>query len=211
MIEQKDDGYIRFRCKACGKKLKIRTSYEGGNIVSCPRCLASITLPLANLEALVQKGPEITPKAERKLDPKMLLSSLRQETEAPAADSTAGAAERKKAWAPQAGRGTVEELENFREAVQRLDEEMSERLRKLLRQPNVSRQDVLLEARRIRRARAERIRRYAESRARELRPLLAELEAGQEKLSETARARRDQVRKALWTLEAYVQLLLAEE
>jgi hypothetical protein len=50
--KQKDDGYIRFHCHGCGKRLKVRTTYEGGSVVPCPKCSASVVVPLSNLEAI---------------------------------------------------------------------------------------------------------------------------------------------------------------
>ena len=37
-LPQKDDGYIRFACPQCGKRLKIRDIYEGGAVIPCPGC-----------------------------------------------------------------------------------------------------------------------------------------------------------------------------
>lgn len=51
----KNDGYIRFQCKACGKRLKVRDKYEGGTVVPCPRCHASVVVPLANLDAIARR------------------------------------------------------------------------------------------------------------------------------------------------------------
>jgi predicted RNA-binding Zn-ribbon protein involved in translation (DUF1610 family) len=53
---QKDDGYVRFHCHACGKRLKVKSSYEGGAVVPCPKCQASVVVPLANLEAIASEG-----------------------------------------------------------------------------------------------------------------------------------------------------------
>jgi len=45
LFEDLGDGYIRMRCKDCGKKLKTRTIAKG-QIFRCPRCQSVIMMPV---------------------------------------------------------------------------------------------------------------------------------------------------------------------
>ena len=210
MAEKKEDGYVHFRCKACSKKLKIKSHYEGGNIVNCPRCRAVITVPLANVQALVREASDIIKSAARlRLDEMALLSELKAEPEA-AGKQKAKRTQASEPWRPQAGLSRLQELDNFQSAIRRLDEEQAERMQRLFQQPNLSGRDIAREARRLREEREERVRYYVSTRRKELKQKLQELEAQERAPSEPARKRLEQLRRSLLALEAYSLILLGK-
>ena len=77
-IEQKDDGYIRFRCPGCGKRLKVRNTTEGGTVIPCPSCHASVVTPMADLAAIAAGGAKSGEEWQEKLnvDPGKVLERL---------------------------------------------------------------------------------------------------------------------------------------
>ncbi len=64
MAEKKDDGKVRMRCGACGKRLKMPRSVEG-RIFRCPSCKSAVISPLdLPDEGTSEEGPrEKTPVA----------------------------------------------------------------------------------------------------------------------------------------------------
>ena len=78
-MAKKDVGHVRFRCKQCGQKLKIRKDREGGDVIQCPRCGASVNVPLVNLEAIA-KGTDMAETGDPgriNVNPELLMRRLR--------------------------------------------------------------------------------------------------------------------------------------
>jgi DNA-directed RNA polymerase subunit RPC12/RpoP len=63
-VPQKDDGYIRFLCSSCGKRLKIKEHKAGGIVISCPRCRSSVVTPMSGADI---NAEESTSDAEESL------------------------------------------------------------------------------------------------------------------------------------------------
>ncbi|MHC4592964.1 MAG: FmdB family zinc ribbon protein [Planctomycetota bacterium] len=82
-MSQKGDGYVRFRCRACGQRLKVRDTMEGGDVIPCPKCGASVNVPLANLEAIAKQADmeETGQPGRLNVDPELLMKRLRGEGE----------------------------------------------------------------------------------------------------------------------------------
>ncbi len=208
MMRQKDDGYIRFRCKACGKRLKIKKHHEGGNIVPCRRCRAPINIPLANPEAILEAGLDWQGEVSAvNYDPKSLLPQMESEQEKRRSDSREGL-ESKGQWSPEAGLSRLQELDDFRVAVGRLEDEAADMVQKLLRQRNLTRRAMVREMQRIGQERARRIQDHLQSRKKELEGKLARLEAKGGHLAERGRRRIRQLRSSLVALELYVRHVL---
>ena len=56
-VDQKPDGYVRMRCKECGKKLKARIEFAG-QMFTCRHCKTSNVLPFLNVDGIVvDTGP----------------------------------------------------------------------------------------------------------------------------------------------------------
>ena len=82
-MAEKDDGYIRFRCRMCGKRLKVKDTIEGGNVMPCPRCGAAVTVPMGNLEAIAEGTamPETGQPGRLNVDPELVRKRLAGEDE----------------------------------------------------------------------------------------------------------------------------------
>jgi hypothetical protein len=140
------DGYIRFRCKACGKRLKVRAAGEGGQIASCPKCGATVNVPLLG-ERAQQAG--VLLKEE---DP------LAQAPPSQAARRASASASRLRRTGPR----HLAELEAFCSAVERVDAEMVEWVQRLARTPEADPEGAAAEVERIGRRRADEIRELAD-------------------------------------------------
>ena len=81
---EKDDGYIRWRCKACGQRLKVKKTYEGGDVMPCPRCGEIVNVPMGNIEAIA-KGTEMAETGDPgrlNVDRELLMKRLRGDEKA---------------------------------------------------------------------------------------------------------------------------------
>jgi hypothetical protein len=210
MADKKRDEYIHFRCKACGKKLRIKTTYEGGNIVSCPRCHSPLTLPLANLQALVSEGPDIgSATTGSKLDLEILMSRLREGHEPAPAETPSSEDDRH--WSPGAGLSRARELDSLHAMLSRQNNELIERLQKLFRQPNLTQETVSHEMERITAEREEQVRRHVSVHVTELKGKIARLESEQAAATEHGRRRLEQLRKSVLALRTYARFVLGKE
>ncbi|HOX40140.1 MAG TPA: hypothetical protein PL033_19320 [Candidatus Brocadiia bacterium] len=54
------DGYIRFRCKNCFKRLKIKAEVSGGDAIPCPFCGNTVVIPFGE-GAQAELGDELAP------------------------------------------------------------------------------------------------------------------------------------------------------
>ena len=165
-VSQKDDGYIRFRCSVCGKRLKVRDTFEGGVVIPCPNCQASVVTPMANLEKIASPpgNDEEDEWVQRmSISPGRLRSSLSgagprngstadNAGTAPAAGpvGNAGATgtrggDGQKRWMMDAARG-VPELEQTGAAIAKIDATFIRRVQKLCREEDLT---PVVRARRI--------------------------------------------------------------
>jgi hypothetical protein len=62
----KGDGYVRFSCRSCGKRLKVKDKGKGGEVIPCPRCGAAVSVPLLNVAAIARP-----PKEDELLEPEL--------------------------------------------------------------------------------------------------------------------------------------------
>ena len=61
------DGYIRFRCKNCFKRLKVKADIAGGDAIPCPFCGNTVVVPFGEAaQADLEEGPGTAPGHERK-------------------------------------------------------------------------------------------------------------------------------------------------
>jgi len=133
MSKQKDDGYVRFRCKACGQKLKIRKDREGGHVVPCPKCGEMVNVPLANIDALAQ-DPGLRDDTERKniggLNKAKLLSYLADDEVGREEERQAAAA----AWTGGQRLERIKALDELKGSLKRIHNDSIEKAQSLFRQ-----------------------------------------------------------------------------
>lgn len=136
------DGYIRFRCNVCGKRMRVKVQQSsGGQLMHCPRCGSIMTLPIfkteGSLQEEIQERRQDKGLAEGFGDEQAIESTLRRieefarqqtPTEQPQPHDTTG--DRPK-WRPTLGLRKVtestEEIEDFRRRVQQIEQDIYER------------------------------------------------------------------------------------
>jgi DNA-directed RNA polymerase subunit RPC12/RpoP len=141
MAEKTEDGYIRWRCKSCGQKLKVKESYEGGNVINCPRCWATVTVPLSNIDAIAE-GSELEETGEPgriKIDRDKLMSVLEEREERAREPGSAGSTPsvQSVSWDLEAAFGRVRELDQFVSTVRKIDQEVVGEIQRLYRNPDL--------------------------------------------------------------------------
>ena len=206
MAREKDDGYIRFRCKECGKKLKVKAQYEGGHVIACPRCHSTITVPIAGPDAMLNAAVSAkTPAGDVRptADPS---PSQREKAEDAARELQVAAGGRR--WRPDASLNRLQELDRLRATLGRLDDETVERIQRMLRQPKLEEDEISLKMRRIAEQRAEAIQDAVTAHSNEIKSKIRQLEARRTGLPEPAFRGLDRLKKALVALDLYARIVL---
>ncbi|MFO8006676.1 MAG: hypothetical protein R6V05_02975 [Candidatus Brocadiia bacterium] len=123
----KDDGYVRWHCKHCGQRLKIRKTYEGGNVIRCPSCKRLVNVPLANIDAIAEttEMEETGMPGQLQLDRDKLLRRLSGKGEKADGPGSPGATPslRSEKWDAEAAFGRIEELDLLASAINRIEQE----------------------------------------------------------------------------------------
>jgi hypothetical protein len=137
MADKKDDGYIRWRCKQCGQRLKVREDREGGEVMPCPRCGALTNIPLSNIDAIAQASEmeETGMPGRLNVNKDILKQRL---TEEGGAASVGGAPTLKQdKWSIQAAFGRITELDEILSSLRKSDEDFMGQIQRLYRDPDV--------------------------------------------------------------------------
>ena len=208
MAKQEDDGYVRFHCRMCGKRLKISKEREGGGAVKCPRCGELVTIPFANLEAIAQ-AEGLKDDTDRKnisrLDPERLLRQLGDE-ERKSAEAAAPAPSGR--WAPELTYGSIEELDLLRARLNKIEDDAVADIQRLLRMREKPRKEVLTELERIAQDRQDQMREFCNERLRDLEEKLRDLEAHKGVLGPAAVQRLDKLQRSVDALHLYLSHVL---
>jgi DNA-directed RNA polymerase subunit RPC12/RpoP len=214
-MAQKDDGYVRFRCRSCGQKLKVRRTYEGGNVVPCPRCGTQVNVPLANLEAIAEGAdmPETGQPGRINVDPDLLMKRLRGEDEQRSGPGSVGGAPtlREAPWSPDAAFGRIKELDQLGAALAKLDGELIGEFQRIYRNKELQPRE-----------REEQVRDAAEGRAADQSELLANrlaalrrqmrsLETGHERLNRSELQHLERLKRAQEAIRLYGRHVLGLE
>jgi len=209
MVEQKDDGYIRFHCRMCGKRLKIKKELEGGGTVKCPRCGELVTVPFANLEAIAQAeglSDDTARKNINRLDPDLLMRQLRGDENGGKKGNgaaSAGTAPTRK-WTPELTYGTIEALDSLRARLNKIEDDTVGDIQRLLRMREKPRDEILSELDKIAQDRQKEVRDYCRGRLQDLKEKLRALEAHKGVLGPAAVQRLDKLQRSVDALELYL-------
>ncbi len=142
-MAEKSDGYIRFRCKRCNRRLKVRETYEGGNVIKCPTCGAPVTVPLLNIEAIAEATDmeETGNPGQMQLDAERLIEQLQQKTggakDGPGSEGSTPSL-REGPWSPEARLGRLEELDELLDGIHKLHQETVGAVQRLYRDKKAS-------------------------------------------------------------------------
>jgi len=143
--EAKDDGYIRFRCRSCGQRLKVKRDREGGEVVPCPSCGEPVNVPLANLDAIAQSAdmPETGQPGRININPELLMKRLKGEDEERTGPGSVGGPPtlRQGAWSPQTAFGRIQELDQFVAALVKVDQDLMGQIQRIYRNTELTAAD----------------------------------------------------------------------
>jgi len=170
-MAEKDDGYVRFRCRACGQRLKVRKTSEGGTVIACPHCGASVNVPIVNLEAIAAATdmPETGQPGRLNLNPELLRKRLRGEDEERSGPGSVGGPPtlREGKWSAESAFGRIQELDQLAAALSKVEEDAMGQVQRIYRNRDLSAAQ-----------RDEQVKDVAALRLRDLREMLANRLAG---------------------------------
>jgi hypothetical protein len=215
MRRAKDDGYIRWYCKSCNHRLKVKSASAGGNIIRCPFCSELTTVPVGNLEEVVESAQmeETGRPGHIQLDPEKLLSRLQGEREKGVGPGSAGSAPslRTVPWSEDAAFAPIQELNDILPGIGRVEEETIGDLQRIYRNRKLNPSQ-----------RAEQVKEAAEMRARKLGELVtgrfktvgrevSSMEARHRELSKAQLAELGRRRRVMESLQFYGRYVLGAD
>ena len=210
MAKQKDDGYVRFRCKMCGSKLKVKKTSAGGNVVPCPSCGETVVVPFGDMSALAE-ARELTDDSDRKnvaLDPDALVGYLEEADKAFQAKEQPSEPPAGAAWRSKRAFTRVDELDNLRQKLNGIEDETVETLQRMLRQEDVPEDQLSREVDNISSQRRQQIGQLLGQRRLDLTQKLEKLKAVSGRLKPLEQERIGELERALRVLDLYVSRVL---
>lgn len=216
MAEQKDDGYVRFHCRYCGKRLKVRKGQGGGDVISCPRCGEPVNVPVTNLDDIAGAEELLDGGGQgEQLDPAQLLRQLKEEEDQMGEkqkqkqeEQTADTREEPRKWRPQRTMGRVDELDHLRNRLNQLEEDAVEDFQRLLQTTGMSREDKLKEIETIAAERRETIREHCRDRLEDLQEKRRKLKESQRTLDARGKQRLRQLDRTIQAVKLYLGRIL---
>jgi hypothetical protein len=206
-VAQKDDGYIRFRCRMCGKRLKVKKTVEGGNVLPCPNCGATLTVPMGNLEAIAEGTTmdETGDPGRLNVDPELLMKRLRGEDEKRDGPGSVGGAPtlREGSWDPMAAFGRITELDQLAAALAKIDEDVMGQIQRLYRQKDQTPEDRSQEIKVAGERRRDEIRKLLQNRIQDTRLQVRRLSAMENRLERSERDKLQRLRRTVEAMELY--------
>jgi hypothetical protein len=205
MADEKDDGYIRFRCRTCGKHLKVKNTVEGGNVLPCPRCGNAVTVPMGNLEAIAAGTAmaETGDPGRLNLDPELLKKRLRGDDEKREGPGSVGGGPslREGSWDPTGGFSRITELDQLAASLAKIDEEIVGHIQQLFRQKAQTPENRDAEIKAAGERRREEIRKLLENRIQDTRLQMRRLAAMENRLGRGERDQLDRLRRTVEAME----------
>ncbi len=214
-MAEKDDGYIRWRCKACGQRLKVKRSREGGDVMPCPKCGEMVNVPLSNLEAIA-KGTEMAETGEPgrlHIDPELLRKRLASEGEKAEGPGSAGAAPtiRREGWSAQAAFGRIQELDQLAAGVAKVDQDVMGQIQRVYRGGELTKEDRHEQIKDAAQHRREEVQKLVQSRLTALQQQLKSLESQQQRLNRSELDHLARLKKASEAIMLYSCYVLGVE
>lgn len=208
----KDDGYIRFRCRGCGKRLKISETVEGGNVIPCPKCGAPVNVPLANIEAIAQgTDMEETGQPGRiNVDPELLRKRLRGDDEEGQGAAAMGGPPtlRQAPWSAGGAFGRITELDQLAAALLKMNEEVMRQVQRVFREQDLGPEGRAEQVKDAAEQRREDIRQLLERHLGPLRQKVRRMDAQHQRLSRAEWDELDRLKAAAEALGLYARHVL---
>ena len=208
-MAEKDDGYLRFSCRMCGKRLKVKSTVEGGNVLPCPRCGASVTVPMGNLEAIAEGTAmdETGDPGRLNLDPELLMKRLRGEDEKRDGPGSVGGGPtlRESSWDPMAAFGRILELDQLGAALTKIDEDVMGQIQRLYRQKDQTLEDREQEIKVAGERRRDEIRQLVQNRIQNTRLQVRRLASMENRLERSELDNLQRLRRTVEAMELYAR------
>lgn len=211
----KNDGYIRWRCRACGQKLKVKESFEGGNVIQCPRCGANVNVPVGNIEAVAAGAdmPETGQPGRIQLSREKLMRTLRGDDKEPGTPGSAGSTPslRETSWDPTSAFGRLEQLDQLAASLVKIDQATMGEVQRLFRNRDLGSRERQAQVKNAADSRREEIKRLVQNRLAGLRMKLGGLEGSRERLMRSQLDELERIRLGIEALELYTRYILGIE
>ncbi len=214
VAKEKDDGFIRWRCKACGQRLKVKETREGGDVMPCPRCGEIVNVPMGNI-AEIAKGTEMAETGDPgrlNVDPELLMKRLRGD-EKRTGPGSAGAAPTlgREGWSAQAAFGRVEELDQLAAGLVKIDQDSMGTVQRIYRSRELSTAERRDQIRAAGKQRHEDVRQLVQKRLAALRQQAASMQAKQERLNRSELDHLARLKRGAEAIELYARYMLGGE
>jgi len=208
----KGDGYIRWRCKSCNQRLKVKETYEGGNVIQCPRCGASVNVPMANIEAIAAGAdmPETGQPGRIQLDREKLMRALKGDERQAGVPGSAGSTPSLKgdSWNPATAFGRLEQLAQLSASLAKIDQDTMGDVQRIYRNPRLTERQREAEVKSVAENRRREIKRLVENRLAGMRLELSQLEIKQQHLTRRQLTEMERLKRAVEALELYTRHVL---
>ncbi len=213
--EEKDDGYVRFYCDSCGKRLKIKNTYDGGHVVRCPSCGQQVNVPLANIQAVADATlmDETGKPGQLQLDPEKLMERLRgsdTERDGPGSPGSTPSL-REGPWSAEKAFGRMEELDHLMEAVVRTEQEALGDLQRLYRKTDLNPSQRAQYVRDAGEHRRNRLKELVQNRIQAVKQEVRSMEPRHENLNKSELRHLKRLRKTLEAMRFYSRFVLRIE
>jgi len=212
-MAEKDDGYIRFRCGECGQKLKVRKTREGGEVLPCPKCGATVTVPLGNLEAIARGTDMAVTGAPGRINvnPELLLKRLRGEKEAGSGPVGGPPTLRQGRSSAETAFARIPELDQLAASLSKIEEDVLGQIQRLYRNADLDESRRAELVKQTAERRTEDIRKLLGSRLASLRMEVRSMEAQRERLMRSDLDKLAQMKRACEAMELYARHVLGVE
>jgi predicted RNA-binding Zn-ribbon protein involved in translation (DUF1610 family) len=214
-MAQKSDGYIRWRCKSCNQKLKVRDTYEGGNVIQCPRCGASVNVPLINIEAIAAGAdmPETGQPGRLHIDREKLMDALQGDHRDPDAPGTVGSSPsvHRGNWDPATAFGRLDQLDQVAASLVKIDQNVMGEVQRVFRNPDLGPAERQAQVQGAAETRRSEIRRLVQDRLAGMRLQISQMEGVRSKLMRSQLVELERLVLAVEALELYTRHVLGVE
>jgi len=214
-MADRSDGYIRWRCKSCNQRLKVSVNYEGGNVIQCPRCGASVNVPMANIDAIAAGAdmPETGSPGRLHIDREKLMDALQGDRRDPNAPGAVGSTPsvREGAWNSATAFSRLDQLDQLAASLLKIDQTTMGEVQRAFRNPNLGAEEREAQVRRIAEGRRRDIQRLLQDRLAGMQLKISQMEAERSKLMRSQIVELEQLTRSVEALELYTRHVLGIE